>query len=51
VADGGDVLRHLKVLTGQVELLGQVASAYMANRKMVALGDDELVCKRPLILI
>jgi hypothetical protein len=39
-------LRHLKVLEGQAELFGQVASASTANRTMVALGDDELVCER-----
>ena len=27
LADGGDALRHLKVLEGQVELFGEVASA------------------------
>jgi hypothetical protein len=46
LADGGDALRHLKVLTGQSELFGQVASASTANRTMVALGDDELVVER-----
>jgi Transposase DDE domain group 1 len=46
LADGGDALRHLKVLSGQVELFGSVASASTANRTLVALGDDELVCER-----
>ncbi|MGH8903816.1 MAG: hypothetical protein ACRDYA_19610 [Egibacteraceae bacterium] len=46
LADGGDALRHLKVLTGQSELFGSVASASTANRTMVALGDDELVVER-----
>jgi hypothetical protein len=46
LADGGDALGHLKVLEGQAELFGSVASASTANRTMVALGDDELVCER-----
>jgi Transposase DDE domain group 1 len=46
LADGGDALRHLKVLTGQAELFGSVASASTANRTLVALGDDELVVER-----
>ncbi|MGH8904081.1 MAG: IS1380 family transposase [Egibacteraceae bacterium] len=46
LADGGDALRHLKVLDGQAELFGSVASASTANRTMVALGDDELVVER-----
>ncbi|MGH8901321.1 MAG: IS1380 family transposase [Egibacteraceae bacterium] len=46
LADGGDALRHLKVLAGQAELFGSVASASTANRTMVALGDDELVVER-----
>jgi hypothetical protein len=41
LADGGDALRHLNVLTGQSELFGSVASASTANRTLVALGDDE----------
>jgi hypothetical protein len=45
LADGGDALGHLKVLEGQAELFGSVASASTANRTMVALGDDELVCE------
>jgi hypothetical protein len=46
LADGGDALRHLKVLEGQAELFGQVASASTANRTILALGDDELVIER-----
>ncbi|MGH8904759.1 MAG: transposase, partial [Egibacteraceae bacterium] len=46
LADGGDALRHLKVLTGQSELFGSVASASTANRTILALGDDELVVER-----
>jgi hypothetical protein len=46
LADGGDALRHLNVLTGQSELFGQVASASTANRTILALGDDELVIER-----
>lgn len=46
LADGGDALRHLKVLAGQSELFGSVASASTANRTILALGDDELVVER-----
>jgi hypothetical protein len=46
LADGGDALRHLKMLEGQSELFGAVASASTANRTILALGDDELVVER-----
>ena len=48
LADGGDALRHLKVLGGddQRVLFGPVASAATANRTIVALADDELVVER-----
>lgn len=46
LADGGDALRHLKVLDGQRELFGEVASAATANRTIIALADDELVVER-----
>ncbi len=43
MADGGDALRHLKVLEGQPELFGQIASAATANRTIIALTERELV--------
>lgn len=46
LADGGDALRHLRVLDGQDELFGDIASASTANRTIVALADDELVVER-----
>ena len=48
LADGGDALRHLKVLGGEDQevLFGPVASAATANRTIVALADDELVVER-----
>ncbi len=46
LADGGDALRHLKVLEGQPELFGDIASAATANRTIIALADDELIVER-----
>jgi hypothetical protein len=46
LADGGDALRHMKVLDGQPELFGDVASAATVNRTIVALANDELVVER-----
>jgi hypothetical protein len=48
LADGGDALRHLKVLAGEDQqvLFGPVASAATANRTIVALAEDELVIER-----
>jgi len=43
LADGGDALRHLKVLAGQPELFGEIASAATANRTIIALAERELV--------
>lgn len=40
LADGGDALRHLKVLDGQPVLFGAVASAATANRTLVAVASD-----------
>ena len=36
LADGGDALRHMKVLDGQPELFGDVASPATVNRTIVA---------------
>lgn len=57
LADGGDALRHLKVLGGddQQVLFGPVASAATANRTIVAPAEDELViepgpdCRREVV--
>ena len=46
LADGGDALRHMKVLDGQPELFGDVASAATVNRTIVALANDELGVER-----
>jgi hypothetical protein len=46
LADGGDALRHLKVLDGQPQLFGDVASPATANRTIVALAADELAVER-----
>ncbi|MGH8933750.1 MAG: transposase, partial [Egibacteraceae bacterium] len=46
LADGGDALRHMRVLDGQPELFGRVASSATANRTIVALAADELVVER-----
>jgi hypothetical protein len=46
LAHGGDALRHLKILDGQPELFGTVASPATVNRTIVALGNDELVVER-----
>jgi hypothetical protein len=43
LADGGDALRHMKVLEGQPELFGDIASAATANRTIAALAGRELV--------
>ena len=40
LADGGTRLRHLKVLGGQAELFGRVASVPTATRTVKALADD-----------
>ncbi len=40
LADGGTRLRHLKVLGGQPELFGRVASVPTATRTVKALADD-----------
>ncbi len=46
LADGGDALRHMKVLDGQAVLFGKVASPATVNRTIVALAADELVIER-----
>jgi hypothetical protein len=46
LADGGDALRHVKVLEGQPELFGQIASAATANRTISALAENELVIEQ-----
>jgi hypothetical protein len=43
LADGGDALRHMKVLEGQPELFGTIASAATTNRTITALAGRELV--------
>jgi len=40
LADGGDALRHMKVIDGQPELFGSVASAATACRTIVAVAED-----------
>lgn len=40
LADGGTRLRHLRVLAGQPELFGRVASVPTATRTIKALADD-----------
>ncbi|MQB02189.1 MAG: hypothetical protein GEU78_18385, partial [Actinobacteria bacterium] len=41
LADGGDALRHMKVMGGQPKLFGPVASAATANRTLVAVAADD----------
>jgi hypothetical protein len=43
LADGGDALRHMKVLQGQPDLFGDIASPATANRTITALAERELV--------
>ena len=40
LADGGDALRHMKVIDGQPELFGPVASSATACRTIVAVAED-----------
>ncbi|MGH8904410.1 MAG: hypothetical protein ACRDYA_22700 [Egibacteraceae bacterium] len=46
LADGGDALRHSKVLSGQPELFGDLASAATANRTIVVLPTTREVVER-----
>jgi hypothetical protein len=40
LADGGDALRHMKVIDGQPELFGSIASPATVCRTIIAVAED-----------